>query len=157
MPIITGRFRAQDASGNEVDDSTGSVGAGLMGFGPFVDVVLVPPDGATEAQPQKGVAVIDTGAGRTCVDAEMAKRAGWPVIDTGRLSSVTHPDHEVPVFAGHLFCTTLQTNIHVDRWMGVNLRPDDAALPVVALIGRDLLQQALFVYNGHDGSFSLAL
>lgn len=153
MPIITRRFHAQDASGDEVDDSTGSV---LTGFGPFIDVVLVPPDGAKDAQPQKGVAV-DTGAGRTCVDADTAKRASWPMIDTGRLSSVTHPDHEVPIFTGHLFCTTLQTNVHVDRWMGVNLRPDETALSVVALIGRDLLQQALFVYNGHDGSFSLAL
>ena len=154
MPIITGRFQAQDASGNDVDDSTGSV---LMGLGPFIDVVLVPPDGTKDAQPQQGAAIIDTGASQTCVDAETAKGAGWPMIDTARLSSVTHPDHEVPVFAGHLFSTMLQTNIHVARWMGVNLRPNEAALPVVALIGRDLLQQTLFVYNGHDGSFSLAL
>lgn len=128
-----------------------------MGFGPFIDVVLVPPDGVKEAQPQQGAAIIDTGASQTCVDAETAKRAGWPMIDTAKLSSVTHPDHEVPVFAGHLFCATLQNDIRVDRWMGVNLRPDEAALPVVVLIGRDLLQQALFICNGHDGSFSLAL
>ena len=154
MPIITGRFHAQDASGNDIDGSTGSV---LMGLGPFIDVVLVRPDGTKDAEPQQGVAVIDTGATLTCVDAETAKRAGWPMIDTARLSSVTHPDHEVPVFAGHLFSTTLRRNIHVARWMGVNLRPNQAALPVVALIGRDLLQQALFIYNGQDGSFSLAL
>ena len=79
------------------------------------------------------------------------------MIDTAKLSSVTHPDHEVPVFAGHLSCPTLGNNIHVPRWMGVNLRPDETALRVVALIGRDLLQQALFIYNGQDGSFSLAL
>lgn len=154
MPIITGRFQTQDASGNDVDDSTASA---LMGLGPFIDVLLVPPDDTKGMQPQQGVAIIDTGASRTCVDAETAKRAGWPRIDTARLSSVTHPDHEVPVFAGHLLCTSLQTHIHVDRWMGVNLRPNEAPLPVVALIGRDLLQQALFIYNGHDGSFSLAL
>lgn len=128
-----------------------------MGLGPFVDVVLAPPEGTKDTQPQNGVAIIDTGASRTCVDAETARKASWPMIDTAKLSSVTHPDHEVPVFAGHLFCTLLQTNIRVDRWMGVNLRPDETALPVVALIGRDLLQQALFIYNGHDGSFSLAL
>ena len=74
-----------------------------MGFGPFIDVVLVPPDGVKEAQPQQGAAIIDTGASQTCVDAETAKRAGWPMIDTAKLSSVTHPDHEVPVFAGHLY------------------------------------------------------
>ena len=95
-----GRFHAQDASGNDVDNSTGAV---LMGFGPFIDVVLVPPDDTKDAQPQQGAA------------------------------------------------------IHVSRWMGVNLRPNQAALPVVALIGRDLLQKTLFIYNGHDGSFSLAL
>lgn len=128
-----------------------------MGFGPFIDVVLVPPDAAKNAQAQQGAAIIDTGASQTCVDAETAKRAGWPMIDTAELSSVTHPDQEVPVFAGHLFSTTLQREIHVNRWMGVNLRPNESALPVVALIGRDLLQQALFIYNGHDGSFSLAL
>ena len=153
MSIITQRFHAQDASGNNVTTQTRSV---LMDFGPFIDVILGPPDGTKDTQPQHGVAIIDTGASRTCVDAETARKASWRMIDTARLSSVTHPDHEVPVFAGHLSCTSLQTNIHVDRWMGVNLRPNEANPPVVALIGRDLLQ-ALFIYNGHDGSFSLAL
>ena len=154
MPITTGRFRAQDANGNQLDDSTS---AALMRLGPVLQVVLVPPDGATDGEPQQGAAIIDTGATQTCVDAETAKSAGWPMIDTAKLSSVTHPDHEVPVFAGHLSCPTLGNTIHVPRWMGVNLRPDEADLPVVGLIGRDLLQQAIFIYNGHDGSFSLAL
>lgn len=39
-----------------------------------------------------------------------------------------------------------------NRAIGANLKPQN----LVALIGRDILQKCLLVYNGHTGSISIA-
>lgn len=68
------------------------------------------------------------------------------------MASASHPQHEVPIFAGKIVLDNI--NINVEAGMGVNL----SGFPqLVALIGRDLLQNAVFIYNGPDGSVSLAL
>lgn len=41
--------------------------------------------------------------------------------------------------------------------MGVNLDSAGSPFPLVALIGRDLLQNAVFIYNGHALSFTWAI
>ena len=41
--------------------------------------------------------------------------------------------------------------------MGVNLDSEGSPFPLVALIGRDLLQTSVFIYNGQDQSFTLAI
>ncbi len=95
MPIVTGRFKGHDTDGNELGLDQPSI---FRNLGPLIEVILTPPQGSQGVSAQQGYAIIDTGASRTCVDAETAKNAGWPIIDTARLSSVTHPDHVVSVF-----------------------------------------------------------
>ena len=101
--------------------------------------------------------MIDTGASDSCVNAKTATTAGWPIIDTAKMSSTTHTSQDVPVFAGRLYSKDFNNHILVPRWMGVNLDSEGLPFPLVALIGRDLLQTSVFIYNGRDQSFTLAI
>ena len=101
-----------------------------------------------------GNALIDTGAGSTCFDQAAAQRLGLPVIDKATMASATHEDVEVPVLEGRILIDGFLT-INAERALGAS-----ASLQkhnIIALIGRDLLDKAIFHYNGPDGSFSLAI
>ena len=139
MPILTAR--------SDTD--------GIREYGPVFPVVVAAAADAVAA-PQSQLALVDTGADQSCIDIQTAEAAGWPIIDSAKLSSVTHPDQTVPVFSGSLLSTEFQASIKVPRWFGVNLEPFGDH-PVVALIGRDLLASAVFIYNGQDKSFTLAI
>ena len=95
--------------------------------------------------------MIDTGATRTCFDGTAARKAGFPITGTATMASATHAKHEVPVFTGRIVMGNI--NINVGGGLGANLTAFD---DLVALIGRDLLQTALFTYNGPEGSIALA-
>ena len=151
MPVLTIRVDVHDKDGNVV-----RAPAAFAQSGPILEVLLVPPEGTTSA-PVPGYAMIDTGASVSCVNAETATAAGWPIIDTAKMSSTTHTSQDVPVFAGRLLSKDFNTHIHVPRWMGVNLDSEGSPFPLVALIGRDLLQTSVFIYNGQDQSFTLAI
>ena len=103
--------------------------------------------------PVHGFALIDTGATATCMDEAAARKAGLPITGTGSIASASHAAHAVPLFSGKLTLDELNVAAHIRRGMGVNL----SGFPnLVALIGRDLLQTAVLVYNGPDGHVSLA-
>ena len=97
-----------------------------------------------------GSALIDTGASGTCIDQKAAEQAGLPVIDKAMMASASHAKHEVPVYGAKLVIPHFSA-IDVEYAMGANL--DEMNL--IALIGRDLLQRAVLVYNGTDGSIAL--
>ena len=60
--------------------------------------------------------------------------------------------HEVPVFAGKLVIPDF-IDINLEYALGANLGGQN----LIALIGRDLLQSAVLVYNGTDGTVSLSI
>ena len=126
---------------------------GIRKYGPVFPVIVAAAADAAAATSQSQFALVDTGADQSCIDIQTAEAAGWPVIDSARLSSVTHPDQTVPVFSGSLLSAEFQASIEVPRWFGVNL----GGHPVVALIGRDILAHAVFIYNGQGKSFTLAI
>ena len=68
------------------------------------------------------------------------------------MTSATHANHEVPVFSGRIVMGSF--NVHVVGGLGANLAAFDG---LVALIGRDLLKDALFTCNGPVGSIDLAI
>ena len=103
------------------------------------------PEGAV------GVALIDTGATQTCFDIAAAESAGLPIVGKGRMSSTTHDNQEMPLYAG-LLQIPGYGDLAMYSAMGARLRD----LGIVALIGRDALQDSIFIYNGIDGSFSLS-
>ena len=100
-----------------------------------------------------GRALIDTGALLTCVDAAAAQRAGLAMVGTGMVTTATHANEVVPIFAGRLYIDAVSVSVNANHAMGVNLESQD----LIALIGRDVLVNCVFVYNGLDGSFSLSV
>lgn len=97
------------------------------------------------------MALIDTGASNTCIDQQAALKAELPVIDMAMMTSASHAEHDVPVFAARLVIP--EFNIDTDYALGANLDGQN----LIALIGRDVLQSAVLVYNGTDGTVSLSI
>lgn len=102
-------------------------------------------------KPKTGWVLIDTGASGTCIDDDAAKELGLPVIDVARLTSATHKDQECNVYPVQINIPTVVLNC--PRAMGAAL----AAQGLIALIGRDILQQCNLFYNGPVGQFTLSL
>lgn len=110
--------------------------------------------GLSAPQPIVGFAIIDTGATVTAVDEGVCKRLG--LQPTGMMKTahaggaeiracypiqVTFPNAPLPSFA-------------TPRAMSVNLQAGKS--PYILLLGRDLLKNMVFVYNGFAGRFEIA-
>ena len=68
------------------------------------------------------------------------------------MTSATHEHEIVPIYAGKIRITGF-LEVETRSAMGANLRPQG----LIALIGRDLLENCVLVVNGPDGSFSLSI
>lgn len=161
MPILNQKIQGegQDAAGKIVSIPPRLL---LHRFGPRLQLTIAPLEEHVKAaadkdetipQPVSGFALIDTGAAVTCVDRTAAERAGLAMVDSGFLTSATHEAEAVPIYAGKLDIAGLPNNIVAHRAYGANLKSQD----LIALIGRDVLQRCILIYNGLDGSFSLSL
>ncbi len=75
------------------------------------------------------------------------------MVGSGKMTSATHENEIVPIYAGKLRITGLPFEIKMRSALGANLRPQG----LIALIGRDLLENCVLVVNGPDGSFSLSM
>ena len=95
--------------------------------------------------------MIDTGANVTCIDSEAAQKSGLTIVGSGKISSATHADEIVPIFAGKLDINGFGT-VTLRQAYGANL----AAQNINALVGRDLLETMVLIYNGVEGTFSIA-
>ena len=101
--------------------------------------------------PVEGSVLIDTGALVACVDRHAAEQAGLSIVGSGRMSSATHENEVVPVYAGRLRIAGF-TDIDLRSAYGAHLRSQG----IIALIGRDVLRSCTFFYNGAEGTVSLA-
>ena len=68
------------------------------------------------------------------------------------MASASHAQHEVPVYPAKLVIPQFSA-IDVPYAMGASLD----GLNLIALVGRDLLQAGVLVYNGTDGSIALSI
>ncbi len=158
MPILNIDIRAEAQTADGKQPPAPEM---LAARGPLVPVTLTLTEETSRAyaerggnlpEPVSGFAMIDTGAERTCFDEASARKAGLPVTGSAPMTSATHANHEVPVFSGRIIVMG-SFNIDVVRGLGPNL----AAFGLVALIGRDLLKDALLTWNGPVGSIALAI
>jgi predicted aspartyl protease len=101
-----------------------------------------------------GSALIDTGAGITCIDIDAATQLGAPIIDYVNMTSASHAGNVQPVYPVQLQIPGSPINISAPRAVGFPLA---ASQGIIALIGRDVLQSCVLVYNGTAGSISLSV
>ena len=126
--------------------------------GPLVQATLTFPD-AVQRRLQSvgqnpgtetGMAMFDTGATSTFIDNEAAERLGLPVIGVGNMTSASEANVRTPKYTAKLVVPSL--NLNLEGALGANLAPHR----IIALIGRDVLQRGILIYNGLDGSFSFS-
>lgn len=159
MPILNTRVTTHEKN---QDGEPIPSHAGLQLTGPRVHIAISPLEGQLKSSADKGEtpttpvvgwALIDTGASLTCIDQKTAEKAGLALVDSGPITSATHDNEVVPIFAGRLKIEGLPQYLNAHRAYGVNLEPQG----LVALLGRDMLTNCVFIYNGPDGSFSLSI
>ncbi len=135
---------------------------GLIQRGPCVPVVIHVPDqfaaeftkqGKPIPPPISGFALIDTGAGSTCIDEEAAKKLGLPVINVVNMASASHGSHKANVYPAKLQIAGLPMAINASSAIGAPL----AVQKLLALIGRDVLSHFILIYNGANGEFTLCI
>lgn len=144
--------------------SQGNVGpAILQQNGPTFDIEITVPsaleqfltqNGQPVPPPARGQALIDTGATMSAVDDAVIRSLGVSPIGliTAGTAGGPQSQNQYParfVFAGLPFQIVFES----PRATGVNL----AGTGLIALIGRDVLSQVIFIYNGPLGTVTLGL
>ena len=160
MPIMHVQVQAQ---GKTPDGKTVTVhpAVALQQRGPVLQVVVSAEQNMAQAllqqgqpvpPPRPGLALIDTGASFTCIDDQVAKELGLPIIDVVSMSSASHAQHQCNIYPVQISVPPILT-LQSPRTMGAAL----AAQGLLVLIGRDVLRRCLLVYNGANGQFTLSL
>ena len=160
MPIFHSQIsvQIQDQSGNRrtLDPRTS-----LLRRGPIIQVTLglaeniaqqLVQQGKPVPEPVAGWALIDTGATSTCIDDSAAQKIGLPVIDRGKTSSASHDAIDVNIYPALIAFTGTPIKVNALRAIGANLASQD----LVALLGRDVLQNFTLFYNGAVGQITIS-
>lgn len=156
MPVHNRFFLA---SGNKINPEV------LARSGPILQVEVSVPTPLSKFLASKekpipqsvtGWALIDTGATRSCVDAQaLAKLGVSPIglVETGTAGG-TVPQHLYPArlrFPGE------GLEVEFSSLIGANLSGQKIGdLDLIVLVGRDVLSQCILIYNGPGGFFTLA-
>lgn len=117
-------------------------------------------------QPLSVVALLDTGAERTCVDPSVVARLGLPVTTSGFSASPGVGTGPV-VFGGSSFTFGYEAGLVIlhpvakppSSLIVPELKVDElplAAFGIEAVIGRDVLASCVLVYDGPAASATLA-
>jgi hypothetical protein len=101
-------------------------------------------------------ALIDTGASCSCVDAQVL--SSLRLMPTGSTPIHTPPTKDTPHSASQydVSLTLLHPKLHLTFQAVPVLETHLSFQGIQALIGRDVLGNCLFVYDGEAGHFSLA-
>jgi hypothetical protein len=128
----------------------------LVRLGPtvHVDVGFRPAqivDGVPDLPLKRLRALIDTGAGDSCIDAGIAERAGLPVIDE-RICSGIGGATRVNMYLGRIYVPTL-TQLLFQSFAGVELESGGQWHQV--LLGRTFLRPYVLTYDGRTGQVEI--
>jgi len=138
----------------------------LTGSGPLISVEISIPSalkqhlaekGLPIPAPQSGFALIDTGAFATAVDQTVFDALGVAMIDKIK-TSTPHGEAESPVYPATVSFPGLELKeMPMERIVGCNLKWQTMeGKEIIMLLGRDLLQYFLLVYNGKSADVFLA-
>jgi hypothetical protein len=130
----------------------------LQNIGPIIEVVIFPPQPVFNKLRQEGlvppdrklIALIDTGASRSCIDDPIANELGLIARDVVQVQTPSGSSRQYVYDLGFAM-PGLQTTIIPITAIGANLTNQ----PYDALIGRDILKSCTLIYNGWDNSYQL--
>ncbi len=109
--------------------------------------------------PVPGFALIDTGASISAVDVSVMQNLAVHPIGIANVGRAGGPQQQNTYPARFVFPGTQLPSMDFNQLIGANLAAQAVAgsqLRLVALLGRDILQHFILIYNGTTGSFSLA-
>lgn len=161
MPILHTQFVGQ---AKKPDGTTVNLppNVALQQRGPLVQVSIsleqnfakaLLTQGKTLPKAESGFALIDTGASHTCIDDDAAKRLNLPVIDVATMTSASHEAIQQNVYPVQIEMVGMPISIGSTRTMGANLKPQG----LILLIGRDVLANVVFIYNGVAGQITFSV
>jgi len=106
--------------------------------------------------PSTGMALIDTGASKTCVDETVLANLGINPIGVVSLGTAAG-SIERPLFPAKLSFPEVKLLVDASSVIAVDLRGQTVQdVPLIALVGRDILRICHFIYDGSGGFFTLA-
>jgi hypothetical protein len=161
MPVFSSQL-----FGNTPDGRQQITPAILAQHGPIIDVTISIPQALAELYtrqnktiptPIGGIALIDTGATRSCVDDVIMKQLGvHPIGIATSGTAAGQVNHSL--YPAHFNFPAAKIEIDFASVVGVNLTGQDIGdKRIIALIGRDVLSMGIFVYNGHTGAYTIAI
>jgi hypothetical protein len=136
-------------------------GAELQLQGPKVEIEIAVPavlaeflerSGLPVPPPQRGFALIDTGASITAVDEGVVASLGIQPIGQMKLST---PSQSMPawLYAVQLTCSGVAMPVlELLDVVGCTLQPQG----FIALLGRNFLRKGVLVYDGPTGAFTMS-
>jgi hypothetical protein len=160
--MINIRYGEGDAKGFDGKPVKISPSVALFRKGPALPVVLMPHPAFAQAlqaagkpipAPVQGLALIDTGATTTCIDGESAKSMGLAANGLARMASASHTSSDCLTYPVQLAFPVWNLQLECAKAMGVRIKNQG----FIVLVGRDLLQNRVMLYNGADGAVTLAL
>jgi hypothetical protein len=115
-------------------------------------VAMFQSAGLSVPPPVTGLAMLDTGASVCVIDEDALAGLGITPLGTMTISTATGSAVRPTYAASISFPGTPLPNVNFTNFVGAPLQGHG----VVALIGRSVLRHFLIVYNGPDGSVSVA-
>jgi len=108
--------------------------------------------------PIDGIALIDTGATITSIDASILTRLGINPVGVANVGTAAGPQQQSTYAARLSFPGTPLPGFELPQVIGCDLSGQTVLnqQPLIGLIGRDVLASAVLVYNGSAGMFSLS-
>lgn len=103
--------------------------------------------------PLPGLALIDTGASATSIDAAAAEQLGLSPVDVAQVASASEASTERKVYSVTIEVEGIPFSIGAPQAIGAELRTQG----LLVLLGRDALQYCTLFYNGLTGQITLAL
>lgn len=142
---------------------------GLTLVGPVVQIEIHVPlplaeaivrEGKIVPQPIVGYGLIDTGATMVCVHEPVLKQLGLTPIAQVNSGTANGPAKQ-NVYPARIACPEQGWDLSLNGIAGVNLEGQTVLLnppqPIIALLGRNILEKALLIYNGPGGFWSISL
>ena len=117
---------------------------------------LLKTAGETPPSPCNGIALIDTGAARSYIDASVARQLKLLPISAVQVISANGVSLQ-GTYVTRIKFPAIGWDVDFSSVLSFNFSEQTVQdMPVIVIIGRDLLANCIFIYNGTAGTFVLA-